>query len=110
MERLIPLALIAGTVAVVLVWLFFARVHRHLETAVELVSVQPRSFVHVLRTQDELEEAVRRAATFERRATDESRSRVDHYDAMMAPSAISHIRGERGEQGSSSGDDQAHSA
>ena len=60
-----------------MVWLLLSHVHRHLETAVELVAVQPRSFVHVLRTQDELEEAVRRAATFERRATDESRSRVD---------------------------------
>lgn len=110
MERLIPLVLIGGAVVVSMVRLFIARVHRHLETPVELVPVQPRSFVHVLRTQDEMEEAVRRAATFERRATDESRSRVDHYDAMMAPNAISHIRGERGEQGSSLSDHQAHSA
>ena len=109
MDRLILVALITGAVAVV-VGLLLVRVHRDLETAVKLVPVQPRSVVHVLRTQDELEEAVRRAANFERRATDERRSRVDHYDAMMAPSAISHIRGERGEQGSSLSDDQAHLA
>ncbi len=69
MARLIPLVLIVGVAVVLMVSLFFARVHRRLETAVELVPVQPRSFVHVLRIQGELEEAVRRAATFERRAT-----------------------------------------
>lgn len=107
MERLILLALIGGAVAVVMVWLLLVRVHRHLEAAVEFVPVQPRSVVHVLRTQDELEEAVRRAANFERRATDERRSRADRYDAMIAPNAIVRIRGDQ-ELGLS--DDQAHSA
>ena len=110
MERLVALALICGAVAGVLVWLLFTRVHRHLETTVETAPAEPRSFVHVLKTQDELEQAVRRAANFERRATDESRSRVDHYNAMIAPIAISQIRGERGEQGLRLGDDQARSA
>jgi hypothetical protein len=106
-ERFILLALIGGAAAAVLVRLFVARVHRHLETAVELVPVQPRSVVHVLRTQDELEEAVRRAANFERRATDERRSRADRYEVMIARNAIVHIRGEQGLRPS---DDQAHSA
>jgi hypothetical protein len=57
--------------------------------------VQSHPIVHVLRTQDELEEAVRRAAECERRATDERRSRVDRYAAMLAPSTIVHIRGEQ---------------
>jgi hypothetical protein len=106
-DRLILVALIGGAVAVVVVRLLLLRVHRDLGTAVELVPVQPRSVVHVLRTQDELEEAVRRAANFERRATDQRRSRVDHYDAMIAPNAIRHIRGE---QELCLSDDQAHSA
>jgi hypothetical protein len=77
-ERLIPLALICGAVTVVMVWLLLARVRRQLETGLELVPVQRRSVVLVLRTQEELGgEAVRRAAGFERRATDERRSRTD---------------------------------
>jgi hypothetical protein len=107
MERLISLALICGAGAFVMVWFFLIRAHRHLEIAVEVVPVQPRSVVHVLRTQDELEHAVRRAADFERRATDGRQSRADRYDAIIAPSPIVHIRGERGEQ---CPEDQMHSA
>ena len=110
MEGFLPLALIGGALAGVMVWLVLARVHRHLETAVEMVAVQPRSVVHVLRTQDELEEAVRRAADFERRATDERRSRADRYDAMITPSAIARIGVGRGEQALCVSEDQAHSA
>jgi hypothetical protein len=106
-ERLVLVAAIGGVMVAVLVRVFLARMHRHLEAAVELVPVQPRSVVHVLRTQEELEEAVRRAANFERRATDERRSRVDHYDALIAPNAIFHIRGD---QESCLSDDQVHSA
>ena len=65
MERLIPLALICGAVTVVMVWLLLARVRRQLETGLELVPVQRRSVVLVLRTQEELGEAVsvRRASS-----------------------------------------------
>ena len=94
MERLIPLALICGAVTVEMVWLLLARVHRLLETGLELVPVQRRSVVPVLRTQ-ELGEAAWRAASFERRATDERGSRTDRYEAMIVPpSAIAHILGE----------------
>lgn len=110
MEGLVPLVLIGGALAGVMVWFFLVRVHRHLEIAVETVPVQPRPVVHVLRTQDELEAAVRRAADFERRATDERRSRADRYDAMIAPIAIARIEVGRREQGLCLSDDQAHSA
>lgn len=94
MERLIPLALICGAVTVEMVWLLLARVHRLLETGLELVPVQRRSVVPVLRTQ-ELGEAAWRAASFERRATDERGSQSDRYEAMIVPpSAIAHILGE----------------
>jgi hypothetical protein len=94
-ERLILLAPICAAVAAGVVWLVLVRPHRHVEDVVEPIPLQLRSVLHVLQTQDELEEAVRRAANFERRATDETRSRADRYDAMITPSAITHIRGEQ---------------
>jgi hypothetical protein len=97
-ERFISLALICGAVAVVMVWFFLIRAHHHPETTVELVPVQPRSVVHVLRTQDELEQAVRRVANFERRANAGRQLRADRYDALITPSPIVHILSELGEE------------
>jgi hypothetical protein len=88
MERLILLALVCGTAAIVVVRLCVGRVHCHFESGIEVVQLEPRSVVHVLRTHDELQEAVRRASEFERRATDGLRLRADRYDAMIDPIAI----------------------
>ncbi len=90
MERLILLALVCGTAATVVVRLCVGRVHRRFVSRIEVVQVEPRSVVHVLHTHDELQEAVRRASEFERRAADDLRLRAGRYDAMIDPIATAH--------------------
>ena len=96
MERFIPIAIVCWAVAIVVARLWVVRDHRNFPSGIELARMEHRPFVHVLRTQDELEEAVRSARESERRGTDGVRSRTDRYEALIAPAAITQIRTERG--------------
>jgi LPXTG-motif cell wall-anchored protein len=52
---------------------------------------QPRSLVRVLRSDEELREAVGRAARFERMLADTMETRARRYEAMVQPSVITRI-------------------
>ena len=49
--------------------------------------VEPRSFVELLRSQEDLEDALRRAARFERRVAQITSERADRYEARI-PSRV----------------------
>jgi hypothetical protein len=51
----------------------------------------PRSNVHVLESEEELQEALRRSAQFDRAISDKLRDRALRYEAMIAPTSITHI-------------------
>jgi hypothetical protein len=63
-----------------------ARLHRRkLVREAVVVTVEPASLIRVLRTEEELEEALRRAASFERRAAETCRSRVSRDESVLEP-------------------------
>jgi hypothetical protein len=60
------------------------RFHRnHVSAAPSIVSA-PSHSVHVLRSEEELHEAVERAAEFHQRTATLLRARSEHYEALLA--------------------------
>lgn len=52
---------------------------------------EPHSLVRVLRSEEELREAVDRAVRFERSLADRARTRTRRYEDMVHPAPIAHI-------------------
>ena len=52
---------------------------------------EPRSNVHVLTSEEELRDALKRSAQFERAVVDKVRDRADRYEALITPASITQI-------------------
>jgi hypothetical protein len=76
-----------GAVIVGMVLLLARQHHRRVVKEAAVVPIQPRSLVRLLNDEDELNEALLRAARFERWAAEVCRSRADRYESMLAPPA-----------------------
>ena len=68
---------------------------RHGEPNLEAPHPPQRSNVHVLGSDEELRDALRRSAQAERAAIDRLRTRADRYEALIASAPITDIRSKR---------------
>jgi hypothetical protein len=62
---------------------------------IETPPMRSRSSVHILRSRDELRDALSRAAHTERGIADTVRVRADRYEALVVPAPVAAIRSER---------------
>jgi hypothetical protein len=58
----------------------------------EVRHLEPHSNVHVLRNEEELQEALRRSARFDQSILDKHQARADRYKALMASAPVTEIR------------------
>ena len=91
MKDLVPFLLVGGCGLLVILGLAMTRRHRQCETNLEVVRVERRSVVHVLQNQEELQDALRRSAQFERRNVDMLRAPADRYEGPITPAPITNI-------------------
>lgn len=89
--RSIVSLLVFGGASAGLLKLFMVSLRRHKDMEKEVIRFEPRSAVHVLVDQRELEDAVSRAARFEREVSDALRLRADHYESLIRPMSLAVI-------------------
>jgi len=90
MKLQIAVWLVGATVVITTIGVTMARLRRPAEIKVEVAHVEPRSCIQILRNDDQLRNAYRRSADFERRAAKTLLARADRYEAqiMTAPLAV----------------------
>jgi hypothetical protein len=67
------------------------RHRRHGHPSSEPVGREPPSNVHLLKSDEELQEALRRSAEFDRAIVDKLRDRANRYQTMITPASITQI-------------------
>jgi hypothetical protein len=67
------------------------RHHRRGHPSSEDIGPEPRSNVHLLKSEEELQDALRRSAEFDRVIVDKLKERANRYEAMIAPASITQI-------------------
>jgi len=84
----------AGAAGVLLVIaLVWARARSRRRAQVSVTRPEPRSLFRILRTEEELGEALRRAASYELLAAEACRHRADRYEAMLRPLGCAEVSG-----------------
>ncbi len=84
--------LLGGAVLLVVLGLSVIRGRRRAEVTATGAPEQPCSVLHILRSEEELDDALRRAARFERGVAEAAGRRADRYEELIAPAPITEIR------------------
>ena len=95
MDHIVLLFVTSGVALLVAVALSVTCGHRRRARPVEEALPEARSLIHVLRNEEELQVAVRRATQFDRGIADMLRTRADRYERLIARAPVTEMPASR---------------